>query len=456
MLYPPLTHNENNCMFNSRKRKYHEFYRNKRIFKFINNQGEVVTAIRTRDATSAYFVCCISDIVYEIANAKVKEGRYLFKGADQTDYFLKTLKNLLDKIIANDCEKLFRSKNILLLKGNNGKNFIFNDQDYFKSTDPRYCDYIDDNTLGLPFHEFNPCLDVFVKVAQRVFLMNAPHLIEFSNILPIIQKMITHFASDDDFPIKHIEENIPRQLSKKFLLKQLSEALLKEIKQETKSLGFKKKLNNYNRVPVKNFKSLTTYINGLFDEKNARLLVVRLDLSYGLKDRSSITEEEAYEEYLQAKKDRENLFDNIWNNEIFKHLVGYAWKMEYGLDKGFHFHILLFFDGSKVREDITIARIVGEYWEKDITGGRGLYHNCNTFKDDYKEKLGIGMINYYDTELRDNLINEVAAYLVKTDLYSRVIIREREGKNGKRDNARTFGKSAIKAKNHNRGRPRTL
>jgi hypothetical protein len=442
-------------MFNSRKRKYHEFYRNKRIFKFINNQGEVVTDIQTRDAASAYFVCCISDIVYEIANAKAKEGRYYFKEADLTAYFVSTLQNLLKKIIANDCEKLFGSNNILLLKGNNGKNFIYNGLDYLMSTDLRYCDYIYDNTMGLPFHEYNPCMDVFVKAAQRVFLMNAPHLLEFSNIVPVIQKMATYFESDDDFPIKHIGENILRQLNKKFLLKQLSEALLKEIKQESKSVGFKKKLNNYNRGPVKNFKSLTTYINDLFDDKKARLLVVRVDLSYGLKDRLSITEEEAYEEYLQAKKDRENLFYNIRSNELFKHLVGYAWKMEYGLDKGFHFHILFFFDGSQVHKDIIIAKMIGEHWEREITGGKGVYHNCNASKDDY-EKLGIGMINYYDKDLRENLINEVAAYLVKTDLYSRVIIRDQAGRKGKMDNARTFGRGEIKAKNHNRGRRRAI
>jgi hypothetical protein len=136
--------------------------------------------------------------------------------------------------------------------------------------------------------------------------------------------------------------------------------------------------------------------------------------------------------------------------------VGYAWKMEYGLDKGFHFHILFFFDGSQVHKDIIIARMIGEHWEKDITGGKGLYYNCNAFKADYEENLGIGMINHFDTELRENLINEAAVYLIKTDLYSRVIIREREGKKVKMGNARTFSRGEIKAKSHNRGRPRAL
>jgi hypothetical protein len=442
-------------MCNNKRKKYHEFYRNKRLLRFINNQDEEVIVKPHIDVDSAYFVCRISDIVYEIGNAKVKKGRYFFKEADLTDYFLRTLKNLLEKILDQGCDKLFRNKNTLLIKGKKGKNFILNGQDYLTSTDPQYCDYIDENTTGLPFHEFTPYMDAFVKAAQKVFLSNAPYLKDLSNILPFIQKMVTHFESDDDFPIKPIEEKIPTQLNKDFLLDQLSEVLLEGIKHETKSREFKKKLNNYNRMPIKNFKSLKNYIDGLF-AVYARLLVVRVDLSYGLKDRLSITEEEAYEEYLQAKKDRESLFYNIRSNELFKHLVGYAWKMEYGLDKGFHFHILFFFDGSQVHKDIIIARMIGEHWEKDITGGKGLYYNCNAFKADYKENLGIGMINHFDMELRENLINEAAAYLVKTDLYSRVIIRDQAGKKGKMDNARTFGRSEIKAKTHNRGRPRAL
>lgn len=208
-------------------------------------------------------------------------------------------------------------------------------------------------------------------------------------------------------------------------------------------------------MPVKNFKSVKNYINDLFDEKKDRLLVVRVDLGYGLNNREGVTAQEAFEEYLQAKKDRESLFYNIRSNELFEYLVGYVWKLEYGLNKGFHFHMLFFFDGSKVREDVTLAKMIGEYWQNQITGGRGLYYNCNAFKDDY-EKLGIGMINYYDKDLRENLINEVAAYLVKTDLYSRVIIRDQAGKKGKKDSARTFGRGEIKAKNDNRGRRRAI
>jgi hypothetical protein len=123
-------------MFNKRKRKYHVFYRNKRLLEYINKQGEAVTAIPHIGMASANFVCRISETVYEIANARVIKGRYFFKETDLTFYFLKTLKNLLENIINTDYEKLFGSKNTVLIKGNNGMNFIFNGQDYLKSTTP--------------------------------------------------------------------------------------------------------------------------------------------------------------------------------------------------------------------------------------------------------------------------------------------------------------------------------
>ena len=58
--------------------------------------------------------------------------------------------------------------------------------------------------------------------------------------------------------------------------------------------------------------------------------------------------------------------------------------------------------GSKVREDQTLAMLLGNYWKNFITQGRGTYHYWNAFKDGYKT-LGVDMINYYDLELRESL-----------------------------------------------------
>ena len=141
------------------------------------------------------------------------------------------------------------------------------------------------------------------------------------------------------------------------------------------------------------------------------------------------------------------LLNNMRSHELSKHLLGYAWRLEYGSLKGFHYHTFFFFDGSKKREDVNIAKMIGEYWVNVITKGRGLYYNCNAKKDQYKH-CGIGMINDSNTELRQGL--EIAArYLTKQDYYAKMDFNDKDGKK-----ARTFGKGEITKPKSSRGRRR--
>jgi hypothetical protein len=176
--------------------------------------------------------------------------------------------------------------------------------------------------------------------------------------------------------------------------------------------------------------------------------VLRVDLAYRKDvDTAFLNEEEINEKYWQAKADREHLFRNTRSNSLFNSMVGYCWKLELAPHKGFHYHMIFFYDGSKVQQDTNIARMIGEYWMNVITQGKGLYYNCNADKSKY-ERCGIGTINHYDTELRENL-NLAAQYLAKPDDYLR-------------DNAsnievdRTFGRGVMREKIENRGRPRKI
>ena len=99
-------------------------------------------------------------------------------------------------------------------------------------------------------------------------------------------------------------------------------------------------------------------------------------------------------------------------------MVGYIWKLEHGPDKGFHYHMMFFFDGSKVREDGTLAKRIGQYWLNVVTNGRGVYYNCNADKSRYKN-CGIGMVDHSDNVMRDGLVKAVL-YLTKMDLYMKL------------------------------------
>lgn len=217
------------------------------------------------------------------------------------------------------------------------------------------------------------------------------------------------------------------------------------IRNEARSEEFKKSIKNHNRSSKINGESLEKYIKAIY-EIHARVLVLRIDLGYR-QEYSPRTGHENAVKYPEAKNDREHFFNNMRSNELFDHMVGYAWKLEYGFHKGFHFHMLFFFDGSKVRGDIVKAKMIGEYWKKIITKGKGLYYNCNANKEKYGEDCGIGMIKYNDTELMENLITKTSVYLTKADYYARIIDPDID---------RTFGKGEMPApKTSNRGRPRT-
>jgi hypothetical protein len=197
----------------------------------------------------------------------------------------------------------------------------------------------------------------------------------------------------------------------------------------------------------KNSKQLKHYFHQLFN-RYARLCVVRLDLMYEEKLRDHVTFDQVKADYQRAKVDREHLYRNMRHNHLFRHLVGFVWKMEYGLMAGFHYHCFFIFDGSKVREDVTVARSIGEYWKQVVTGGQGRYYSCNADKARYGKHCGIGSINHFDLEPKRNLINYAANYLTKPDLFSKVIVR------GDDQPGRLFGKWTVKPRKNQRGATR--
>lgn len=207
------------------------------------------------------------------------------------------------------------------------------------------------------------------------------------------------------------------------------------IRQEARSKSFARKLKNYQRSSNKNHKELTGYVDALF-ERHSRLLVLRVDLGYQ-KQHCRTTQAE-------AKRDREHLLRNKRSNKLFDDMVGYIWKLEHGPEKGFHYHMMFFFDGSKVREDITKALLIGRYWTELITKGRGVYYNCNADKSRYKS-CGIGMVDHRDSPMRDTLNQLAIPYLTKTDIYMKL-----------QAIGRGLGKMERPSLKDPRGRPRAL
>ena len=237
-----------------------------------------------------------------------------------------------------------------------------------------------------------------------------------------------------------------------------SDDFLDQLKYALTQAEFKKNIINKRKAVSKNKQSLMRYIEALF-EYRARLLVIRLDLSY---------KQDSYGFISVSESERIDLLDGIKNKEVLEkwsievrqqrddlikllkkkykdNLIGYVWKLEYGADKAFHYHAIFFFDGNYHHKDVVIGKEIGELWETEVTKNKGIYWNCNARKNDFRkyDRIATGMIHHKDKRQRENL-ELMAEYLIKPDYFVKTALSE---------GARTFGKGEKPTK-LKAGRPR--
>lgn len=213
---------------------------------------------------------------------------------------------------------------------------------------------------------------------------------------------------------------------------------LKQFLTKVKSASHKRKLRYFQRAANKNLAGALAYVDQLF-EHHSRLLVIRVDLSY----QKAIVKNSVVSADL-TRLHRKRLFKRVQSHSLFEHCLGYIWKLEYGQYKGFHYHTCFFFDASKVRADVTLARCIGEYWKKEITDGKGLYFNCNAIAHNYAQS-GIGDIHYTD-HIKRSALQKAITYLAKVDTAVRLTLPK---------GGRTFGRSEyVVRQGKKRGRPR--
>ncbi len=221
---------------------------------------------------------------------------------------------------------------------------------------------------------------------------------------------------------------------------------IRTLKSQANSQGLRKKMADHDAKLRKNQKRLRKFESDLF-RRYSRPVIVRLDLEY----RATLFANETFQEiahlevrerrlhneiYVEGEaldgrglppmrvslktvqQDRIKLFANMKGKpSLFRHLVGYVWRFEYGHRAGFHLHLLLAFDGARVRKHEWLAQEIGKYWEVEITERRGRFHNCNDDWDAQAPTYGLGAIEWHDKRLRGNLVNCVLPYLAKFDQY---------------------------------------
>lgn len=204
------------------------------------------------------------------------------------------------------------------------------------------------------------------------------------------------------------------------------------------SKKFEKSLSSYRRSYNKNAAGLEKHLRWL-RTRYARLIAIRVDLSYR-KPPNWPNDLHGSVSFAETQEHRALFL--AWLQKEFA-VAGYAWRVEYGVQKGYHYHWLVLLDGSKHQRDIALAEQMGEYWSRTATDGKGIYWNCNAAP--YLVRA-VGRIDHQDQMKFENLLKLVARYLVKVDE-----VIEFSPPN----NARTFGRSAtLRITGARRGRRR--
>lgn len=182
-----------------------------------------------------------------------------------------------------------------------------------------------------------------------------------------------------------------------------------------------------------------------------RLVVLRIDLEYRKEHKDEIS-------VLDAIADLNCFINNQRNNSLFKGKLGFIVKLEFGILKGLHFHLILFFDGAirDGRYDIPLARKIGEYWVKVVTKGRGAYWNINAKKQEFKRKgiLGIGLIHEDEDHLFNNLKHRVIDYLCKSTQFVKPKLPDELASSGRSTIRRIRRGNYPRAAKREPGRPR--
>ena len=255
---------------------------------------------------------------------------------------------------------------------------------------------------------------------------------EISSAHPTIELFLTYMRA---VPRLHLAKMVSLNSQTAHRLADAINNALGAFLSASNSQSHRKRLNNLQRVEKRNQRSIATYINSLFAQ-HAKLLFIRLDIGY----------REVHYHRLTA--------DNITHDlrhylsvipRRFKHLVGYIWKIEYGIDRRFHFHLTFIFNGAEHQQDISLGKTLGEQWEA-VTDGQGNYYNCNSRRVQYQEwgTDGIGMVHYADTDKQALLLNALG-YLTKPDEQILAVLPA---------GRRTFGRMEISITQPRTGRPR--
>jgi hypothetical protein len=201
--------------------------------------------------------------------------------------------------------------------------------------------------------------------------------------------------------------------------------VVREIRQESNSESFVGWKNRLVRQPNENESSLWSLVLACLDA-NHHINVLRIDLGYAqyycdpeLSGEKAVTYRQVRGHRIALRRFLKRDLKRFVKDPRACNGMGFAIKMEFGLDKTFHFHVIVILNGDAMSQDVNVAQAICDYWQDVIAKGKGGAYNCN--KATYTE-CGIGSIRYdgenpENVKKLRNLKERVVPYITKPDYY---------------------------------------
>lgn len=273
------------------------------------------------------------------------------------------------------------------------------------------------NLLALKkHHKFHPLLSIFVEAFQAHGLLGLD-VDSFMYVKP--RDCRVDFVKSG---LKAAEE----------LAKRLNYAVA-DVGKKACECGWRGLEKNFRRNANKNARGLILDLKKQLDA-HARVLVIRLDLSFANGAGVELEPHESNKISIGDSCGLGSVYEKVrdlrvsfWK-EVEKiygdGLLGRASKLEYGYSRGYHFHALIFLDGSMHQKDIQNGIRIGEIWKRLVPDGAGTFYLCNAHKENYMY-VGVGMATYADDEFFTGYVMAVA-YLTKPDFHMQLVLPRRD------------------------------
>jgi hypothetical protein len=147
------------------------------------------------------------------------------------------------------------------------------------------------------------------------------------------------------------------------------------------------------------------YIDALF-AVHGDLTFISLDLAYT-------------DDYVLNKwqEELQSFFNGRRGHQTLRDIVGYIGKWECSPSKGIYARVIFIIPQKDVKDEATIIKLLGNYWNSYIMEGKGAYHRAKLASEPKEFRQTCCSIKQSNAKLREQFNETVLLYIAKVQIF---------------------------------------